>query len=550
MRLFSNNDQYKLFIYYASNSVKYILDSHFLNLYHALTTCFLYLSNTLIHSNKLPIKCLSDDVSSSSSNTGQLSFNNVLGRNLANSRTNSDSDQDVDDDYNDFNNIDRENIDLQGVIIPGCLNILGLNICGIASKLRNGAFEHYAKHFDVICLTETRTNSPDLSNTSLNSFKCFSLMPKRESYRYGGIHGICVLVREKYSKHCKVIENLSSLSTLWLFFPKDVFKVSFVLGITYLPGEISKHHDKEMYSNMLEDILKLKERYDVPICIVGDLNSRTGTLDDFVTIDDHVARSMNLDNVETEIFSSKSDLMNKGFDTNRYSKDITSNDNGHQLIEVCRAADIKIVNGRFGSDHKIGNFTCHKPNGSSVVDYFIVSPDLFDSVLNFNVGQMDILFSDVHSPITLSLNILKKSVSIPPNNPNHENIDSLPSDIPFNHIKTKWLPERKNEYLSSFDLDLVNKLYSDLQIITGNNCDGTSQLILDEMIGNLGNILLGPSIRCGFSKKVTPNVNESKRVKNTNKPWFDTNCKSKRNEYFRIKNRLKKCTINDRLKVE
>ena len=220
MRFFFNN-QLKL-IYYASNSIICILDIHFLNLYYALTTCFFYFSNSLIHSNNLPVKCLSDPVSSSSSNTGQLPFNNGIGENLANSRTNSDSGQDVDDDYNDSKNIDRENIDLHGVIIPGCLNI-GLNICGITSKLRNGAFEHYAKHFDVICLTETRTNSPDLSNTSLNSFKCFSLMPKRESYRYGGIHGICVLVREKYSKHCKVIDNLSSLTTLWLFFPKDVF---------------------------------------------------------------------------------------------------------------------------------------------------------------------------------------------------------------------------------------------------------------------------------------------------------------------------------------
>ena len=88
----------------------------------------------------LPVKCLSDHVSSSSSNTGQLPFNNGIGENLANSRTNSDSGQDVDDGYNDFNNIDRENIDLHSVIVTGCLNILGLNICGITSKLRNGAF--------------------------------------------------------------------------------------------------------------------------------------------------------------------------------------------------------------------------------------------------------------------------------------------------------------------------------------------------------------------------------------------------------------------------
>ena len=151
------------------------------------------------------------------SNIGQLSLNTSMGRNYANNRNNPSFDQEADDDYRDLNNSDSENIDLSGVITPGCLNMLGLNICGIASKLRNGAFEHYAKHFDIICLTETKTNSPDLSNTSLNNFKCFSLMPKHQSHRYGGIHGICVLVRDKYSHHYKVINDLSSLSILWLF---------------------------------------------------------------------------------------------------------------------------------------------------------------------------------------------------------------------------------------------------------------------------------------------------------------------------------------------
>ena len=42
---------------------------------------------------------------------------------------------------------------------------------------------------------------------------------------------------------------------------------------------------------------------------------------------------------------------------------------------------------------------------------------------------------------------------------------------------------------------------------------------------------------------------KSNRFKN--KPWFDINCKNKRNEYFRIKNKLKKSKANDhRLKVE
>lgn len=221
------------------------------------------------------------------------------------------------------------------------------------------------------------------------------------------------------------------------------------------------------------------------------------------------------------------------------------------MIDVCRAADIKIVNGRFGNDYKSGNFTCHKPNGSSVIDYVIVSPILFEYVKSFSVDQMDILFSDVHSPVTVSLNILKKSTFDPPNNLDDQNSIILTSDIPYTPIKTKWLPKRKIEYLSSFDLDSVNSLYSELQEIVENNYLETSQVILDEKIGNLENILLRPSIRCGFSKTMTSNQKVYKIINSNNKPWFDINCKNKRNEYYRIKNILKKTKANnDRLRVE
>ena len=178
---------------------------------------------------------------------------------------------------------------------------------------------------------------------------------------------------------------------------------------SYIPGENSIYYDKDLFNSLSEDILLIKEQYDVPICIVGDLNSRTGTLDDFITIDDHVARSIDLDIIDSDMFSSKFNLDNKGFETNRFSKDNVISANGKQLIEMCRATDIKIVNGRFGNDYKTGNFTCHKQNGSSVIDYIIVSPILFEFIENFSVGQMDILFSDVHSPLTISLNVLNKS---------------------------------------------------------------------------------------------------------------------------------------------
>ena len=208
------------------------------------------------------------------------------------------------------------------------LNILGLNVCGIASKLRNGAFELYAEDFDIICLTETKSNLPDLSNTCLSNFKCIPLLPKSRGQRYGGFHGICVLIREKYINSCKKLDNLSSPSTLWLSFSGNLISLPFILGITYIPGENSIYYDHDIFNTLSEDILLIKEQYDVPICIVGDLNSRTGTLDDFITIDDHVARSIDLDSIDPDMFSSKFNLDSKGFETNRFSKDSIVSTNG------------------------------------------------------------------------------------------------------------------------------------------------------------------------------------------------------------------------------
>ena len=251
------------------------------------------------------------------------------------------------------------------------------------------------------------------------------------------------------------------------------------------------------------------------------------------------------------MFSSKFNLDSKGFETNRFSKDSIVSTNGQQLIEMCRATDIKIVNGRFGNDYKTGNFTCHKPNGSSVIDYVIVSPILFELIENFSVGQMDILFSDVHSPLTLSLNVLNKSKLNPNIILGEQESNMVTSDISYTPIKTKWIPERKIDYFRSFDLNSVNTLHTELIGIVENGYIDATQVNLDEKICNLESILLKPSIDCGLSKNNKSNKNLNNKKVNQNKPWFDINCKNKRNEYFRIRNRLKKSNANDdRLKIE
>ena len=58
--------------------------------------------------------------------------------------------------------------------------------------------------------------------------------------------------------------------------------------------------------------------------------------------------------------------------------DSTINNDGRQLIGICQSFDLKIVNGRFGSDKGVGSFTFYNKNGGeSVVDNVIASVGLF-----------------------------------------------------------------------------------------------------------------------------------------------------------------------------
>ena len=72
---------------------------------------------------------------------------------------NDDSNNNFDGSYlyqNNYTEVDATNI-----------KIVGLNVCGLRSKLRNGIFDEFAKHYDILCLSETKTDRFDLKGSSL-----------------------------------------------------------------------------------------------------------------------------------------------------------------------------------------------------------------------------------------------------------------------------------------------------------------------------------------------------------------------------------------------
>ena len=84
----------------------------------------------------------------------------------------------------------------------------------------------------------------------------------------------------------------------------------------------------------------------------------------------------------------------------RNSLDSIINNYGRELIDMCIASDLRIVNGRVGHDNS-GMFTCLTPQGNSVVDYTIGSEDMFNIISDFEVGRPS-HYSD-HCPLTLHL---------------------------------------------------------------------------------------------------------------------------------------------------
>ena len=86
----------------------------------------------------------------------------------------------------------------------------------------------------------------------------------------------------------------------------------------------------------------------------------------------------------------------------RFLQDQWNEDNyGKMLLELCKAADMLILNGKLGADKGIGRCTRMADNSASVVDYDIVTPDLFDDVGQFQVNNK---FPECdHLPITFSI---------------------------------------------------------------------------------------------------------------------------------------------------
>ena len=157
----------------------------------------------------------------------------------------------------------------------------------------------------------------------------------------------------------------------------------------YIHHESSEHYCCEFFTDLALDICDIKSKYDLPIMLIGDFNSRTGTMNDILLAEnaDEVLDSSNFNHPDIINILKCLDLP-----VNRSNKDTKTNNNGKKLIEMCKCHEMCIVNGGLGSDKNIGNTTC---NNVSTIDYVICTPDLLPKFTDFTVHNFCPLLSDI-----------------------------------------------------------------------------------------------------------------------------------------------------------
>ena len=401
-------------------------------------------------------------------------------------------------------------------------NFLSLNVCGLHSKIKYGNFESYIKDFDFICLSETKVHY--IADDELSGFKSFFSSKKLKHGRKKKSPELGILVNDKVNKFTKIIENTISDWVLWLMVGENRDNIDFILGCVYIPCEGSTYHNDYLFNDISEDILNFQVNFDVPLILMGDFNSRTGATNDFIEFENDVSVS--------NTFTDETNFLRDLSLLKRANADKHTNVNGNCLLELCKSFDLRILNGRLGDDKNIGNFTCHKTNGKSVVDYIIVSDCVLPFVINFKVDIFDKCLSDVHTPLCLTMRT--EAQIIPKNTATFATPNTGESKVIKNY-KCRWKPGIEQDFKSNFSVESIENLSNNIQ--NTDVSDITTEKI-NSLTSELSDLFIKTAQSVGLCKE-TSNKSRNYTRKHPNKPWFNNECEAKRKEYFECKNKLK-----------
>ena len=180
---------------------------------------------------------------------------------------------------------------------------------------------------------------------------------------------------------------------MWFKLDKSIFgyEKDVLCGVVYIPPEVTKYIG--MFDDLATDIISLNANNTSDILFMGDLNARTLTKPDFVSLDSDLLQDIIL---LSNSISEEEILHRLGIPLTRKNSDANSNNYGNKLLDFSKVSYLYIFNGRIGIDQYTGNLTTSR---SSTVDYVIGSPSLLSKCFVYQLDEFERLFSGIHCGI-------------------------------------------------------------------------------------------------------------------------------------------------------
>ena len=209
---------------------------------------------------------------------------------------------------------------------------------------------------------------------------------------------------------------------------------------------------------------------------------------------------------------SKNDILEHGMSVKRFNKDKATNEHGLELLSMCYASDMIIMNGRTGDDMGVGDFTFVNHRGTSTNDYVICDKKSLYKVCNFSIDNVNI-FSD-HKTLLFDLCINLPSI--------RDNEESFNMNI-ITEKCARWRNENKDDFLTNFDNDVISHRLDSLYTLLTDDDATIDDVKLESCIVELTDVL---SLAGEKNIKSVSKGEYSKPIKSNS--WYDKECRTQK----------------------
>ena len=288
---------------------------------------------------------------------------------------------------------DRKKPSPHTVVDEKSLNLSFWNIHGyksslIGDKFSDNEFLNIFRDDHIVGLVELHTES----KPSMSGFKLIKQKIRKKLHKGPKISGgLALFVKSEYAHLVKPVKN-DNEDSIWVKVSKEGTDSlsDLYIGTLYLSparDETGKNEGRASLEVFFNEIRKFKEKGTV--IAQGDINAHTSTLPDYL---------------ESDKTDEEMGIKNYAKPLSRNSEDKKPpNERGKHFVDLCKAYDMLIVNGRKTGDI-FGKYTSFQWNGARVVDYVLSERVQQHNILDFKVGPFRPWLSD-HCPLHYSISL-------------------------------------------------------------------------------------------------------------------------------------------------